>query len=589
MNTLLSYLDKMANNMYVSGSSVYNYLTNDPLHDYLKQRQNISTGNYQNLFLDFILQQGINFEEKVITYLRNMRKLNIVSVGGYYSAENLERTLNLMKAGTPFIHGAHLCSNSKKVYGIADLLIRSDIFTQLTSTNPEEINEEYKVASHDSNFSPDWHYVVVDIKFSTLPLSANGKNLLNTDGYPAYKGQLCIYSWCLEEIQGYFPPQAYILGRRYSYTSKSVKISADTCDEKLGVIDYIGIDKEYLLRTEQAIKWIREVRTNWHTFSLAPPSRDELYPNMSSNSKSWWSVKEQLAKEIGELTMIWNVGVKARNKALQNGIKSWHNCTAEQLGFKNGIADSINAIIKVNSPNSNIAVIPEEISFNIPELKKNEKEYFVDFETIPDIFHITVPKSEKTEMIFMIGVGYFIDQQWQYKSFVAKALTSDEEVRIFTEWRQWISEQAVNVMWHWSGAEPQMLKRAIIRNPSLAIDTTTFEHVWQDLAQIYITEPVAIRGCFDYSLKNITKSIYGLNNQSSPYDGSKCKNGLDASVLAYQEYTNGNDHSIIHEIVKYNETDCKAVSTALEFLRERLPSVKRNLTNDILPLSKRPC
>ena len=69
----------------------------------------------------------------------------------------------------------------------------------------------------------DYHYVVIDIKFSTLPLRADGKHLLNSDKYPAYKAQCLIYRDAVGLIQGYTSQYAFILGRRWKYTQKDVK------------------------------------------------------------------------------------------------------------------------------------------------------------------------------------------------------------------------------------------------------------------------------------------------------------------------------------------------------------------------------
>ena len=39
-----------------------------------------------------------------------------------------------------------------------------------------------------------FHYIIVDIKHSTLYLASNGRNLRNCNSIPAYKGQILIYN-----------------------------------------------------------------------------------------------------------------------------------------------------------------------------------------------------------------------------------------------------------------------------------------------------------------------------------------------------------------------------------------------------------
>ena len=77
---------------------------------------------------------------------------------------------------------------------------------------------------YDKNYySRPYHYIVIDIKFSTLPLRANGKHLLNSGSYPAYKAQCLIYTDAIGLIQGYTSRYAFILGRRWKYTQKLIK------------------------------------------------------------------------------------------------------------------------------------------------------------------------------------------------------------------------------------------------------------------------------------------------------------------------------------------------------------------------------
>ena len=155
----------------------------------------------------------------------------------------------------------------------------------------------------------DFHYVVIDIKFSTLPLRADGRHLLNSDSYPAYKTQIYIYTQAVGEIQGYESNYGFIMGRRWKYTSKDIKYYESSCLDKLGVIDYETIDKEYKVKTEQAIQWVRDVNhegKNWHT---NPPSRKELYPNMCIDSGIWNKEKQKIAENLGEITqtlVLWD-------------------------------------------------------------------------------------------------------------------------------------------------------------------------------------------------------------------------------------------------------------------------------------------
>ena len=73
-----------------------------------------------------------------------------------------------------------------------------------------------------------------------------------------------------------------------------------TCLNRLGKISYNSVDLDYKRRTREAIKWIRDVRTKGHNWSVYPPTRIELYPNMCVDSGEWNSEKEKI--EINKKT-----------------------------------------------------------------------------------------------------------------------------------------------------------------------------------------------------------------------------------------------------------------------------------------------
>lgn len=530
--------------------------------------------SYSSEFIEFIMKQGIAFENQVIKYLNLRHK--IVTVSRYYSEDMVKKSIEYMRQGVPILHSVPMKNSQKGVYGIADLIVRSDYLQKLF---PEMAFSELNLRG-GSKLCADWFYVCIDIKFSTLPLAANGMFLCNSGNYPAYKGQLCIYNWCLEEIQHIFPKYGFIMGRRWGYTSKGQKYHGDVCDQKLGVIDFTSYDQNYLEKTQNAIDWVREVRLNAGKWKLSPvPERIELYPNMSSDNGCWQQTKSELADQIGELTTIWNVGPACRNKALEKGINNWRlpNCTAESLGFSGERAKAINAILEVNRTPR--IYYPESMNKNrafvIPDEK--EIEFFVDFETLPDIFGSLemLPKSQNTEMIFMIGIGWKENSAWKYLEFTAESISKNAERKIMEQFLECLGNFPQNRLWHWSPAEPRFWNHAITRHPGLE----TVKLNWLDLADIFMTEPIAIKGCFDYSLKHVVGAVYKnnlLNNgkTENPWQ-SDCKNGLDASIQAFKVYQIKspfpiNQNPIMKDIIKYNEIDCQGLADLLTFIRSKL-------------------
>jgi len=311
-------------NDYVTATSVYNYMVNDTLVDWLKlsSRPRSLSNSYRprnsKSFNDYILEKGNLFEENMVKYI-NDNIHPVVKVSDYITEENCAQTINLMKNGTPIIHSAPFLNKKNKTKGIIDLLVRSDYINDITSLN-SLTDEEIKTEA--SKLNKNYHYTVVDIKFSTLPLRSDGIHLQNTDSFSAYKAQLLIYTQAIGLIQGYTTPYAFILGRRTKYTKSGICNTSYNSLERLGKIEYKNLDKEYWAKTRKAIKWVRNVKQNSYKWTCYSPSKNELYPNMCRDSGVWNKEKEEIALNIGEITMIWNVGYKHRNNAIEKGITS---------------------------------------------------------------------------------------------------------------------------------------------------------------------------------------------------------------------------------------------------------------------------
>ena len=95
-----------------------------------------------------------------------------------------------------------------------------------------------------------------------------------------------------------------------------------------------------------------------------------------------------------------------------------------------------------------------------------------------------------------------------------------------------------------------------------------------DLCDFFINEPLLLKGCFNFGLKNIGKCLY--KNKLIKTTWSDTDNGLDAMILFKDicEKNSGKNIPIkryteISEIVEYNKIDCIVLMEILQFLRER--------------------
>ena len=93
---------------------------------------------------------------------------------------------------------------------------------------------------------------------------------------------------------------------------------------------------------------------------------------------------------------------------------------------------------------------------------------------------------------------------------------------------------------------------------------------WIDMCNIFKSEPIVIKDCFNFGLKNIANAMYKHKLISTKLD-SECSNGLIASVNAwnvYQDHADPTNSEIMKDIIKYNEFDCKVLWDILRYLRK---------------------
>jgi hypothetical protein len=629
--------------LWVSASSTRNYLIKDPLLDWLSYYSstlNLTGTPYgayaktvksrSDSFTDFILNQGIEFESKVIQYMYKKHGRDVIlDIGGNTNARDLgkaKETLEAMNRGVPIIYQGVLHNLDDLTYGVPDLIVRSDWLNHIVKE--EVLDEELALTSapnltncideelgSDERSPPKYHYRIVDIKFSSLHLRADGVHLLNSGSIPAYKGQLYIYTKTLGKLQGYQPPEAYMLGRKWKYQSKSVVYKGKSCFDRLGVIDYEGVDKMYVDRTASAVSWIKDMRRDGASWSVGPDlplCRSELYPNMSNQQDyPWRPIKKKIAEDIGEITSLWMCGVKNRNIAIANNVYRWtdERCTTETLGI-NGpkIKRVLDKILEINRGGGMNPIHPPVVLNNDQGWQRSQTiEFFVDFEFINDVVSDigkSVPEVHAKSIIFMIGVGHYAPgtgghgqgqlsgREWIYKEFTVNSLTESEEYKICTKFSQYIREESDwwdcpnPLLIHWSNAENWQWKNATERhkNPRLWIpaknkllDVHTDESPrWFDLLQVFRSEPIVIRGCLGFGLKEVATTLANLGLIQTRWNyESSCVDGSSAMITAYNAYKDAKkrgismrDMPLIKDVIKYNEVDCKAIAEIMTYLRE---------------------
>ena len=607
--------------LWVSAGRTRNWVLKDPLVDWLQRygksrgyvpKQQLPDYDEDLDFVQFIFEKGREFEAGILHLLENQYDVTAIALDreDIRSLDKARETFEAMRQGVPIIYQPVLWDAQNLTYGAPDFLLRSDVLHRLF---PTALSEQDALTNAPDLGDNSWHYRVVDVKFTTLSLNAAGTELANGGSATAYKAQLYVYNRMLGRLQGLEPPESYLLGRGWHFTSKGVDYRCNSAMDRLAPIPQSGTVTNRVLIAhvvERALDWVRRVRTQGGEWELLPtPSVPELYPNMGGVDDDmmlspdpadlegddedgltgrWENVKKWLANELKELTLLWQVGVDKRNEAHSRGLYRWDDprLTPPDVDIKGKKqAPVLQRLLDVNRGDGS-PVLPHRIETTRMDWVDSQRlEFYVDFEFCSDLNDdfSNLPQKGGQPLIFMIGCGHLENDQWQFKSFVVDKLSEDEESHIIEEWF-WHMMQVhdrlnfKHVEWrifHWSHAEPTALHNAYNSAwerhdhpdgwPALG---------WYDLLQKVVREePVAVRGALGFGLKTIANAMHTQGLIETDWSDTPV-DGLGAMVGAWRCDENARLHGIpmstldlMQEIARYNEVDCKVMMEIVRYLR----------------------
>jgi hypothetical protein len=436
--------------------------------------------------------------------------------------EKYKKTIELMKKGVPLIGQGVMINDMNHTYGFTDLLIRSDYMSILFNhfTVDEQIGESAPLLGNNK-----YHYRVIDYKWTTMTLCVDGVTIRNSDLFPAYKGQLAVYTACLGQMQGYIPRYAYVMSKAWKIDKNGILPEEEhlyrgfSCFDRPGIIDYGGRDKQYVSTTKDAIKWIHQLMfegDGWR-YHQDKPSVPEMYPNMSKNlNPAFDQIKTTIADRYGELTRVWYVDHKNRKTAHQKGVTNCTdpNCTTKLLELNDSTRSKvIQQILDINYSTQKIDTVrPKIIKNNLHDWQTEQiGDCFVDFETINYNLYVK-PKDMDidnqyidSDVTFMIGCGfrkrddlslsnlmqslfknnmntacaYTINNssntEWEFVCLYLKRFTVDNEVLLFCKFFELLIllnthfGNEMTRLFHWTGAELRFLQRAQTRIDQLPV------------------------------------------------------------------------------------------------------------------------
>jgi len=582
---------------YLSATKMFNFFLDDPLLDYLdKFAPDLGFEPSDTPEeIQYIMQKGIEFEDKVIKLIQ--QTIPITTIEDHESwVDGSLSTLQAMKAGALIIYQGYLVNPSNQTKGRPDILIRSDIINKL---KPGLVSAAE--ATVNSTFGP-WHYRVIDVKMSNISLTANGKYILNSKLYKTYKAQVLVYNLALGYLQGYQPEQAYLLGRAsHNYDNSLVN---SNCFSSVGIIDYGDHDQDYLIRLGKALEWHKTLQKmslpvqtqsgQYDWASLDDQVQDlnlSIRPNMkNSYGYKWQSLKNDIANQTQDLTLLWNCGPNRRRAAMDQGVTTWPDYLGfcqENEGKQNAI---MSQIIETNMTQDKTVVYPDQLDQEfLSFLPKVGDPYLVlDFEVssnLNDDF-TNLPNVSGQELIFLIGASMVIpsDQgvQYRYFPFLIDQMTLNSELTLLNKFINWIVEIEKLIgpvtFFHWSKAEPVFFEKMVERQWD---SLTENDHnilasiQFSDLLTIFRYQPITIKGSFGFGLKSVAKALYRHKLIQTTWSNQDI-NGF-AAMLRMTRY---NEEAVqrgialdqfpgVQEIVHYNMVDCQVLAEIIIFLQQK--------------------
>jgi len=612
---------------WISASKTKNYILNDTCIDWLESYYHrkgidnadaLSSNNHpiskQSNNLELLFEGGHISENKLYDELKEVYGEDFVivfdetdyqkfckeSTMNGWIREKYNQTIQLMEQGIPLIGQAVMINDRNATYGVADILIRSDYLGNLFDKFEPDSYIDHpapnlkKSQGFKKKGTKKYHYRVVDYKWSMMMLCVDGKTVRNNGRFPAYKGQLAIYTACLEQMQGYAPTVAYLMCKGWKIDRAITKPEecGYSCFDRPGVIDYMGKDKHFIQLTKQAIDWISRVQEdgmNWN-YGKDRPTVVEMYPNMNKQTDPRFNkVKQELAERYNDMTQIWYVDHTHREIARNHGIDSCKDArlNARLLGIDGKRGQIIDQIIQINRSNVDDLINPQIITNNLKEWQKeSDMDYYIDMETINHNLFMDPHKMDidynyiGSDVTFMIGIGFknnhmidsrkilnghmdrcrvghhinHTDDGWEFLCLYLQEFNPIDEAELYLTLYRFISERKKIMkskkkirFFHWTSAELRFMDRAHSRMKTLnwnksnddldkLLRFATTELIWIDLCNVFQSEPIVVKGAYRFKLKTIARAMYNNGMINTLWKNDTMNDGFSAMISAIELY-----------------------------------------------------
>lgn len=501
-------------------------------------------------FTEFIHGKGRQFEEKWIAEMAPDAVRVCEETWEVRQLRALKRTVELIAERTQVIAAPALWWAPEHVYGVPDLIARG-----------EWVRHRFPDLELGSDTVD--HYFVLDVKFTTeLDASKKKLDLVN------FAAQVRLYSYMVGRLTGTTASEAYIICR--DRVENPLRVEVTSTDEGALESDLRKMRDRYL-----------DIKQNGASYK--PGTDQRIEANLQRDRDGHWrSAKARIARDCtpgGDPCQIYYISASQRQTLADYGYDSLEKLLAEEparvplescKGLGPARCPQIRAILEANKLGT---VVPKTFATAPP---RADVELYVDFEFFTDLnvdFDRQWPALEGHEMIFMVGVGWEGNGDWNFEAMTADSESTDGERRLLEQFGEFVRSQthideaarSSLALYHWTSAEVSQLRSACDRH-GLPSEHMLRHLPWFDLEKkVFLKEPIGIPGTFKYGLKGVATALQLVDWPGNVADG------LAAMVAGWRAYgenapLESPEMAIIQE---YNEVDCRALYEIVKWLRSR--------------------
>jgi hypothetical protein len=524
-----------------------NHINRDPLCDWLDKMHKISKvfkKDKPNIFQIEIDSQKVKYKLKFISFFKDEPF--------YYENINHKQIIDLINDKKEcIIVCGNLHNNNFDITVKPDIIIHRSLFKKYFPQVTMELPE----------------YIIIDILYKNIHYNASKTDILNEGSIYYHKCKMFISSDALG-ISDY----GYFFGKEYRHKGKVLS--------KKELIGRFPLKRELRNSVIDALNWLKKLNKCYDEWSIYPkPCIKELYPNMNHKHIFWTDEKTTLANLIKEITLVWNISYNKRCILLDKDIYQWDDPFLLSNVYNYTVKDNYRFHIQDKMIHlqlqDDIKIEPRKIKNYdfINVIKNNENSIILDIESVCDYNekedYFDTVYSKDTAKICIIGT--ILNDNNIFKDFTIRYLKYEEERIIICHWLTYL-ENNLDVtkkikVYHWGNAEKVYLK--YMKQKYFDLKFPDFEMI--DLLTHFKNEPIVIKGCFGYGLKEIVKCLYDQKLIKNKWKDDM--NGLDAMIKLKQYSDKAISKNIpikrfseVKDIIYYNYIDCRVITDILQLL-----------------------